>query len=372
MARMPGAIWKPLATNFDRQPRMKAYDIFCLHTMVGTLSGTDGYFKTGNGSGYAGTESHFGVGPDGTIFQWQDTDFQADANGAGNWHVISSENADMGAPFPKWGGSDVPAWTPQQIEANARIAKWLNDVHGIPLDVIPDARPGRRGIGFHRQGVPGYAVAGAELWSSSKGKVCPGDRRIAQVPQISRRAKELDGAVALQPLSHPVIGGILAAYNRPGVTATLGKPLGPEVWCLDKVGRWQQFERGAIYWHPRVDNATAHYLAGGILGRWRQMGSELWMGYPISDELPCPDGTGRMNHFAGDAFGQASIYWHPTTGAHPVQGMFRQFWAQQGWEAGKLGYPTSAEYKNLAGQLQQNFQHAALRLAGGQVEIVPL
>ena len=191
MARMPGAIWKPLAADWNQQPRMKAYDLFCLHTMVGSLNGTDGYFKVGNGAGYGGTESHFGVGPDGTIYQWQDTAYQADANGAGNWHVISSENADTGTPFPKWGGSDVPAFTPEQVEANARIATWLLKEHGIPLDVVPDAKPGRRGMAYHRQGVPGYMVAGAEKWSSAPGKVCPGDRRIAQVPAVSARAKQI-------------------------------------------------------------------------------------------------------------------------------------------------------------------------------------
>lgn len=379
MARMPGAIWKPLASNWSSQPRMKAYDIFCLHTMVGTLSGSDGWFRSGNGAGYAGAESHFGVGPDGTIWQWQDTDFQADANVDGGWHVISSENADMGAPFPKWSGSDVPAFTPQQVEANARIAKWLNDTHGIPLDVIPDAKVGRRGIGWHRQGVPGYAVAGAERWSTSRGKVCPGDRRIGQVPAISARAKVLDGAgiVVGAPLAHPVIGAINAAYQRIVINRAtwayfLGFPLGPEVPTLDKAGRWQAFQRGSIYWHPLVDSGNAHVVWGAILERWRQIGSEFTTGFPTSDELSCPDGVGKMNHFAGDVYGPWSIYFHPKTGAHPVHGLFREFWGKQGWERGPLGYPTSAEYKNAAGLIQQNYQGGVLRLVNGKVEVHPL
>jgi hypothetical protein len=150
MARMPGAIWHPLAADWNKQPRMKAYDFFCLHTMVGTLAGTGTYFEKTNGPGYAGTESHFGVGPDGTIWQFQDTDFQADANGNGNWHVISSENADTGAPFPGWGGSDVPAMTPQQVEANARIAVWLYRTHGIPLAIAGSSKPGARGAPLRR------------------------------------------------------------------------------------------------------------------------------------------------------------------------------------------------------------------------------
>jgi hypothetical protein len=207
MARMPGAIWRPLAANYDDMPRVTAWDIFCLHTMVGSLTGTDGYFRVGNGAGYGGTESHFGVGHDGTIYQWQDTAYQADANWRGGWHIISSENADTGTGFPKWGGSDVPAFTPAQIEANAKIALWLHKQHGIPLDIIPDAKPGRRGIGWHRQGVPGYAVAGAEMWSKATGKVCPGDRRVAQVPLISARAKQL-----LNP-PKPAPGGIFMALS---------------------------------------------------------------------------------------------------------------------------------------------------------------
>jgi hypothetical protein len=87
---MPGAVWRPLASNYASMPRIKQWDIFCLHTMVGGLEGTDGYFRTTNGAGYTGTESHFGVGHDGTIYQWQDTDYQADANFRGGWHIISS------------------------------------------------------------------------------------------------------------------------------------------------------------------------------------------------------------------------------------------------------------------------------------------
>lgn len=191
MSRMPGAIWQPLAANWADMPKMRAWDIFCVHTMVGGLEGTDNYFRVVNGPGFVGTESHFGTGYDGTIIQWQDTDYQADANYHGAWHVISVENADTGTGFPKWSGSDVPALTDAQVEANARIAAWLHTEHGIPLDTIPDAKPGRRGLGSHRLGIPGYMAVGAELWSKSGGKACPGDRRVAQLPAISARAKQI-------------------------------------------------------------------------------------------------------------------------------------------------------------------------------------
>ena len=204
MARMPDAKWQPLAANWADQPVMKTFDIVCIHTMVGGLIGTDGYFRTGNGVGFAGTESHFGTGGEGEIVQWQDTSRRADANLDGNWHVISIENADMGPGFPKWNTNDgaaVPAFTEAQMDAVAKIVAWACKTHNIPCELIPDAKPGRRGVGYHRQGVPGYMVTGAEKWSSAPGKVCPGDRRIKQIPEIIRRAKLLLNPPANSPVN---------------------------------------------------------------------------------------------------------------------------------------------------------------------------
>jgi hypothetical protein len=188
MAIMPGAVWRPLPSGAVSTARMSAFDIICIHTMVGSLAGTDSYFRTGSAN------SHFGTGGDGTIYQWVDTSIQSWANLNGNHHVISIENADIGPEFPKWNtnsGAEVPAFTGAQIEAIAKVVAWTCKTHNIPCELIPDAKPGRRGIGYHRQGVPGYMVAGAEKWSNATGKVCPGDRRVAQIPQIIARAKQI-------------------------------------------------------------------------------------------------------------------------------------------------------------------------------------
>lgn len=183
MARMPGAVWKPMVASSTTP--MSRYDVLCVHTMVGSLAGTDSWFR----SQANGLNSHFGVGGDGTIWQWVDTAYRSGASYNGNYHLISVECADMGAPFGPWAGSDVPAWTSQQIAALGRIAAWANATHGIPLAQIPDAKATRRGIGYHRLGVPGYMVAGAEQWSTKAGKVCPGDRRIVQIPQVIAAAQ---------------------------------------------------------------------------------------------------------------------------------------------------------------------------------------
>jgi peptidoglycan hydrolase-like protein with peptidoglycan-binding domain len=180
---------------------MKAHDIVCLHTMVGSLSGTDAFFKN---DGYGGTESHFGVGANGTVYQWQDLDHAADANLKGNWHVISIETADIGPEFATWNthdGSAVPAWTDLQVDAIAHLVAWCCRRYGIPVELVPDAKPGRRGVGYHRQGVPGFMVPGAEQWSGAAGKVCPGKRRIDQIPGILDRATALAEEAVIGPPS---------------------------------------------------------------------------------------------------------------------------------------------------------------------------
>lgn len=194
MARYPGASWRPLASDWRAQPAIAGPDLLVLHTMVGSLSGTDSYFR---GNGYVGTESHFGVGHDGTTYQWQDTTRRAEANLNANDNAISIETADVGTGFPVWNtnnGSQVPAWTSRQLDRLVDLIAWACRAHDIPCVLVPDSRAGRRGIGYHRQGVPlrrGATVSqtGGELWSTAVGKVCPGDRRIAQIPTIIGRAR---------------------------------------------------------------------------------------------------------------------------------------------------------------------------------------
>lgn len=188
MTLYPHAQWRPLA---DQQPgRMSGHDLIILHTAVGSLASTDAYFREG---GYGGTESHFGVGHDGTVYQWTDLECRADANLDANSHAISIETADRGEGFPYWdpGGTDVPAWRPEQVEAIAQIVAWCAQRYSIPLVLVPDSKPGRRGVGYHRQGIDPWRVDSGERWSTHPGKVCPGERRISQVPAVIDRARAI-------------------------------------------------------------------------------------------------------------------------------------------------------------------------------------
>lgn len=182
MARMPGAVWQ--GEHSPRKP-MARYDIVCVHTIVG----------------YAPAHAaHFSVKADGTILQSRDTAYQSAANLNGNHRVIAIENEDHGPRFgstprlPKW----VPL-TPEQVQANARILAWAHKTHGIPLQLSANSLPSSRGLGYHRQGIDGNfgtyrypgRVSGGEVWTLSRGKVCPTDARIAQLPAILDAARDL-------------------------------------------------------------------------------------------------------------------------------------------------------------------------------------
>lgn len=203
MLTYPGAKLRLLGAQ--TQPRMRAHDIICWHTMVGFLTSTDGYFRSGNGAGFDGTESHFGNGGkwgpdlggkmDGQLFQWQDLMYTADANLDGNGVVLSIENADNAPARPE----DIAPFTDAQIESSIALGSWLctPEAHsncptnwachqvGIPAYEIPDTKPGRRGLGWHAMGVQGVGlVPGGVKWSRSVGKVCPGRARIVQLQTI--------------------------------------------------------------------------------------------------------------------------------------------------------------------------------------------
>jgi hypothetical protein len=178
MATYPNAEWRPLAAG-SPGATMDAHDIVCVHTMVGTLGGTESMFRQ---NGWTGTESHFGVGGpadgalDGTVYQWVDTDDQADANLQGNHRLISIETSD--------GGDETNPWSDAQLDAITGIIVWACQTYAIPAALVADSTPGQRGIGYHRQGIDPWRVAGGERWSSSNGKVCPGDVRIGQLVDV--------------------------------------------------------------------------------------------------------------------------------------------------------------------------------------------
>ena len=67
MARYSNAQWRPVPN--ETPGGMTAYKFLVLHIMQGTLGGTDSWFH----NTASRVSSHFGVGKDGTVYQWVDT-----------------------------------------------------------------------------------------------------------------------------------------------------------------------------------------------------------------------------------------------------------------------------------------------------------
>jgi uncharacterized protein with LGFP repeats len=123
----------------------------------------------------------------------------------------------------------------------------------------------------------------------------------------------------------------------PWIGAPVDEGAGSEEMAMpDGRGRARDFQNGSIYWTPQTG---AHEVHGEIRVKWAQLGGHRgFLGYPVTDELACPDGVGRFNHFEG-----GSIYWRSDIGPHEVHGAIRDLWAKLDWERGRLGYPVSDE-----------------------------
>jgi hypothetical protein len=157
-----------------------------------------------------------------------------------------------------------------------------------------------------------------------------------------------------------VFGAIEQKWLQFGATAgSLGAPVSNEAATFDGVGRAQSFQKGFVSWHPKTG---AQVVWGLIAARWLQIGREKF-GYPVTDEMTCPDRVGRFNrfralHVAGTP--DCSIYWTPASGAHEIYGAIREKWASTGWERGPLGYPVEPEHDQAGGGRTQGFQRGVI------------
>jgi hypothetical protein len=181
VARYPNAQWRPVPN--ETPGGMTAYEFLVLHIMQGTLGGTDSWFH----NTASRVSSHFGVGKDGTVYQWVDTADRAWAQAAGNPVGISIEHE----------GSVPDSLTPQQIAADSAILAWVHQTHGIPLQVTDDPVAG--------SGVCGHSTGALHKWGHP---FCPGQAILDQRQQI------VDGATQL--LSLPVVSGISPASGSAG------------------------------------------------------------------------------------------------------------------------------------------------------------
>ncbi|GAA4283875.1 hypothetical protein GCM10022261_14060 [Brevibacterium daeguense] len=136
-----------------------------------------------------------------------------------------------------------------------------------------------------------------------------------------------------------------------GESGRLGEPTANERCGLSNGGCYQSFRHGQIHWSYKTG---AHPTHGGIRGAWGGQGFERGkLGYPTSGERCGLKGGGCYQRFEG-----GEIHWSKTTGARWTTGAIKNAWARTGHESGKLGYPTTDERCGLSGGgCYQRFQH---------------
>ena len=162
MALYPKAIKKLIAPG-PNDPKIKAR-VVILHVAVSEAASLYAYFNGPSG----GVESHFYVRRDGTVEQYRDTAYQADANTDANDFAISIETQGMAAG----------QWTPEQLASIKALLLWCHEVHGIPLVKCPTWNGS--GVGYHTlfrgdDNTPG--------WDKRRAS-CPGPDRIKQFDNV--------------------------------------------------------------------------------------------------------------------------------------------------------------------------------------------
>lgn len=245
MAWYPGAIRKPLTVNKGRQ-RLTRYNRVNLHVAVSESASLFGAF---NQRGKA--DSHFYVRKDGTVEQYVDTAWRANADLEGNDATISVET--QGGVY----SPDTEPWTTEQVRALADLYVWAMRTHGIAKQMATNSHIGAssHGLSWHRLGVTGNFPSlpnigagrtqrgGGMKYSNAFGKLCPGLAKIRQIPTIFALATDDVGHVSKpvtppkpvvkppsKPAPKPVAGGIdVDGYWGHSTTRALQKLLGTPV-----------------------------------------------------------------------------------------------------------------------------------------------
>jgi hypothetical protein len=167
MAIYRDAIQKPIPPG-DNDPQINAVGMV-YHVRDGEGDSLHDYFDGPSG----GVESHFYIRYDGTVEQYRDTRFEADANLDGNSFIYRDRLC--GLLSVETEGYAGGVWTDEQIASLKALTRWVHDRHDVPYQVCPvwDAP----GFGYH-------VMWGAPSHWTPEVKSCPGPRRIEQFHQI--------------------------------------------------------------------------------------------------------------------------------------------------------------------------------------------
>lgn len=189
---------------------------------------------------------------------------------------------------------------------------------------------------------PAYPIVGAIRAKYDSLGGAPGSPHNAEYDVPGGRAQDFDnGRIIWNRATGSafwVYGGILAKFDSLGGTGGfLGMPTSDEYAVAG--GRAHNFSGGQIYWSAATG---VHFVVGGIMTRYNQLGGPAVLGLPTSDEYDVAGG--RVSRFT-----IADLYWSATTGVQMIWGGIRSKYDSMGGAA-VLGLPTSDEYDVTGGR----------------------
>lgn len=149
----------------SNDPRIHAVGII-YHVAVSRSDSLYDYFAHRSN----GIESHFYIRFDGTIEQYRDTGYEADANYHGNSWVKNGKR--YGFLSVETEGMGEGLWTDAQVESLKALTLWAAAEHGFPLRKAPG--PYSPGVGYHRM----FAA-----WNPNAHS-CPGPDRVKQFNRV--------------------------------------------------------------------------------------------------------------------------------------------------------------------------------------------
>jgi uncharacterized protein with LGFP repeats len=148
--------------------------------------------------------------------------------------------------------------------------------------------------------------------------------------------------------AHVVTGGIRSAYQSAGAErGTLGYPTSSEIASVNG-GVYQTFQNGAIYWSS---STGARIVSADFDARFKTLGGLNVLGYPTANKV-----GGLKDGGTYQSFQKGYLVYSPATGIRISSGVIRTAYAENGYENGALGYPTSDIYTNASGQQAQDYQ----------------
>lgn len=150
-------------------PRLDKVVGLILHVSAGTGDSLHDYFDGPSG----GIESHFYIRFDGTIEQYRDTDYEADANYHAN--SFARDGKLCGFISVETEGLGEGKWTDAQLQSIRRLILECSVYHDFPVQVCQG--PFSSGIGYH-------TMWGAPSDWTPVSKSCPGPNRIVQYKEV--------------------------------------------------------------------------------------------------------------------------------------------------------------------------------------------